>query len=56
LEIKEKIKQCQNERDQLLDQLTMLQQDKDIAVVSRQGGELDFQKVSMKFEDMLIHR
>lgn len=36
--------------------MRILQAQKDVTVVSKNGNEMNLQKVSMRFEDMLVYR
>ena len=56
IQLKEKLKECEYEKERIKEQLKFLEGQKDVVVVTKTGGHMDIETSSMSINEMLLYR
>ena len=56
IQLKEKLKECQVEKERIIEQLKFLEGQKDVVVVTKKGGHSDIETSSMSINEMLKYK
>lgn len=56
IQLKEKLKECELEKDRIKEQLKFLEGQKDVVVVTKTGGHMDIETSSMSINEMLRYK
>lgn len=56
IQLKEKLKECEEEKLRILEQLKYLEAQKDVVVVSKSGEHVDLERAMMSVDDMIKYR